>query len=159
MLVARPTRTCCRRKGATTARRERRGGKRDFPLICECLLQRRTWIPLTYMVFDVLGVDGDGVASRSYSERRRILEELRVDGPSSRTPETFDDGESLWKAVCEHELEGVVAKPLRQPLRIGRARLDQDENRAYWALGARARGRAEGSARAAARLEEYAPRR
>jgi hypothetical protein len=29
-------------------------GKPDFGLICECLLQRRFAIPLTYMVFDVL---------------------------------------------------------------------------------------------------------
>jgi ATP-dependent DNA ligase len=27
-----------------------------------------------------------------------------------RTPEAFDDGEALWQAVCEHELEGIVAK-------------------------------------------------
>jgi len=24
--------------------------------------------------------------------------------------DTFDDGQALWTAVCEHELEGVVAK-------------------------------------------------
>ena len=28
-------------------------------------------------------------------------------------PEAFDDGRALWAAVCEHELEGVVAKRLR----------------------------------------------
>src|SRR5207248_9932954 len=31
-------------------------GRPDFDLICECLLQRRYSIPLTYMVFDVLSV-------------------------------------------------------------------------------------------------------
>jgi ATP-dependent DNA ligase len=29
-------------------------GKPDFPLICECLVQRHYSIPLTYMIFDVL---------------------------------------------------------------------------------------------------------
>jgi ATP-dependent DNA ligase len=29
-------------------------GKPDLPLICECLLQRWSSIPLTYTVFDVL---------------------------------------------------------------------------------------------------------
>jgi ATP-dependent DNA ligase len=28
----------------------------------------------------------------------------------TRAPEAFDDCEALWEAVCEHELEGVVAK-------------------------------------------------
>jgi hypothetical protein len=35
---------------------------------------------------------------------------MRLDGPQWRTPEAFDDGEALWQAVCEHELEGLVAK-------------------------------------------------
>jgi bifunctional non-homologous end joining protein LigD len=48
--------------------------------------------------------------SLSYRERRRVLEGLDLDGPQWRTPQVFDDGASLWEAVCEHELEGVVAK-------------------------------------------------
>jgi ATP-dependent DNA ligase len=27
-------------------------------------------------------------------------------------PEAFEEGQALWQAVCEHELEGVVAKRL-----------------------------------------------
>jgi hypothetical protein len=34
---------------------------------------------------------------------------MNLHGPHWQTPEAFDDGEALWKAVCEHELEGVVA--------------------------------------------------
>jgi hypothetical protein len=45
-----------------------------------------------------------------YSERRAILEDLKLNGPHWRTPEAFDAGEALWEAVCEPELEGVVAK-------------------------------------------------
>jgi ATP-dependent DNA ligase len=60
--------------------------------------------------FDVLSVDGEPVVSRPYSERRRILEELQLNDARWRTPQAFDDGEALWAAVCEHELEGVVAK-------------------------------------------------
>jgi bifunctional non-homologous end joining protein LigD len=85
-------------------------GKPDFPQLCECVLQRRSSIPLTYMVFDVISVDGDSVATRPYRERRRILEGLDLDAPGWRTPETFDDPHALWEAICEHELEGVVAK-------------------------------------------------
>jgi ATP-dependent DNA ligase len=33
-------------------------GKPDFPPLCESVLQRRSSIPLTFMAFDVLSVEG-----------------------------------------------------------------------------------------------------
>jgi bifunctional non-homologous end joining protein LigD len=107
-------------------------GKRDFPQLCECVLQRHSSIPLTYMVFDVLSVEGEPVVSRPYRERRRILEELRLDSRQWRTPETFDDGEALWEAVCEHELEGVVAKRRSGRYLPGRSGWIKTKNRDYW---------------------------
>jgi bifunctional non-homologous end joining protein LigD len=60
-------------------------------------------------------------------ERRRMLEELRLDAP-----ETFDDGAALWHAVCEHELEGVVAKK-RSGRYLPRERgWIKTKNRTYW---------------------------
>ena len=61
-------------------------------------------------MFDVLNVDGASVCAQPYRERRRILGDLKLDAPGWRAPDTFDDGAALWEAVCEHELEGVVAK-------------------------------------------------
>jgi hypothetical protein len=68
------------------------------------------------MVFDVLTVDGESVVSQPYSKRRRLLEDLQLDGPQWRTPKAFDDGEALWEAVCEHELEGVGCDVAAQSL-------------------------------------------
>jgi bifunctional non-homologous end joining protein LigD len=85
-------------------------GKPNFLLVCERILMRRRSIPLTFMVFDVLRLDGRDVTAQPYRERRRTLEELDLHGPQWRTPDVFDDGEALWDAVCEHELEGIVAK-------------------------------------------------
>jgi bifunctional non-homologous end joining protein LigD len=85
-------------------------GKPDFPELCECMLLRRRSTPLTFMAFDVLSVAGEPVVSQPYSERRRIIEDLGLDAAQWKTPEAFDDGEAPWTAVCEHELEGVVAK-------------------------------------------------
>jgi ATP-dependent DNA ligase len=45
---------------------------------------RHRSIPLTFMVFDVLRIDGRGVTNRSYRERGRILEELCLEGPHGR---------------------------------------------------------------------------
>jgi bifunctional non-homologous end joining protein LigD len=107
-------------------------GKPDFPLLCECVLQRRSSVPLTLMLFDVLSVDGESVVREPYSERRRILESLRLDGPSWSTPEAFDDGAALWEAVCEHELEGVVAKKRTGRYLPGERGWVKTKNRAYW---------------------------
>jgi ATP-dependent DNA ligase len=42
---------------------------------------------------------------------------LNLDGPYWQTPDNFDDGEALFEAVCERELEGVVAKRRPGPRR------------------------------------------
>jgi bifunctional non-homologous end joining protein LigD len=88
-------------------------GKPDFPLICKRLLRRRfyTLSPSTRSTSKTMYVSS--VAAQPYSERRRILEDLRLDAPQWRTPHAFDDGEALRETVCNHELEGVVAKPRR----------------------------------------------
>jgi bifunctional non-homologous end joining protein LigD len=89
-----------------------RRGRPHFPLVCRRLLQRDASVPLTYVVFDVLALDGEPTTGLPYAGRRALLEALELGrGPWFLTP-TFDDGEALFEAVCEHALEGVVAKPL-----------------------------------------------
>jgi len=107
-------------------------GKPDFPLVCGRILMRHRKIPLTFMAFDVLSVDGRSVTSQPYRERRRILEGLGLDGPPWRTPEAFDDGDALWEAVCEHELEGVIAKRRSSRYAAGVRGWVKVKNRAYW---------------------------
>jgi bifunctional non-homologous end joining protein LigD len=67
-----------------------------------------------------------------YHERRRRLESLDLNGPYWQTPETFDDGEALFDAVCERELEGVVAKRLNGRYRPGERGWIKIKNRDYW---------------------------
>jgi bifunctional non-homologous end joining protein LigD len=107
-------------------------GKPDFPQLCESVLMRHPSTQLTFMAFDVLSVEGEPVISLPYSERRRILAELRLDAPQWRTPEAFDDGEALWAAVCEHELEGVVAKRRSGRYAPGERGWIKTKNRNYW---------------------------
>ena len=107
-------------------------GKPDFERVCERMLFRHDETPLVFVAFDVLSVEGEDVRGCPYQERRQILEELRVDGLQWRTPEAFEDGEALWAAVCEHELEGVVAKRLHEPYLCGERCWVKVKNRAYW---------------------------
>lgn len=85
-------------------------GAPDFPMICERMLMRRSGIAVTYAVFDLLSLEGEDLTGTPYSERRARLEALDLNGLYWQTPETFDDGQALFEAVCAHGLEGVVAK-------------------------------------------------
>src|ERR671935_2984629 len=42
-------------------------GKPDFPLICDCLLHQRGSIPLTFMAFDLLKMEGRDVMRLPYA--------------------------------------------------------------------------------------------
>ena len=89
-----------------------RNGEPYFPDVCHRVLNRDMTIPLTFVVFDLLAVDGTDMTGAPFRERRAELERLALDGPGWSTSETFEDGDALFRAVCEHGLEGVVAKRL-----------------------------------------------
>nr|WP_297426484.1 DNA ligase [uncultured Actinotalea sp.] len=65
--------------------------------------------PATYVVFDVLVLDGADLTRRPWSERRAVLEDLALPGCVQLSP-VYDDGDALWAVTREHGLEGVVAK-------------------------------------------------
>jgi hypothetical protein len=106
-------------------------GSPDFPLVCERMLMRHRGIPITYVVFDLLSLDGRDLTGATYSKRRSQLEALKFDGTYCQTPETFDDGHALLEAVCAHELEGVMAKRKDQPFPGDRGCV-KIKNREYW---------------------------
>ena len=81
-----------------------------FPSVCRRVLHRDTSIALTFVVFDVLRVEGADVVGHPYLERRATLERLELEGPAWSTSVGFEDGHALFDAVCRHGLEGVVAK-------------------------------------------------
>jgi bifunctional non-homologous end joining protein LigD len=67
--------------------------------------------PVTYMVFDVLYLDGRTLIDLPYTERRERLEGLGLDGPNWQTPSYHvGEGESLRKLTKQRGLEGLVAK-------------------------------------------------
>jgi bifunctional non-homologous end joining protein LigD len=69
-------------------------------------------VPATFMVFDVLRLDGKDLMGRPWTERRRVLERLAQDGALGRwqVPPTYDDGRMLHEATLAQGLEGIVSK-------------------------------------------------
>jgi len=70
-------------------------------------------VPVTYALFDLLWLDGRPTTGLAYTERRRLLEELQLNGPAWHTPATHPgEGVALLDATRAAGLEGVVAKRL-----------------------------------------------
>jgi bifunctional non-homologous end joining protein LigD len=75
--------------------------------------------PVTYMIFDLLALDGVDVTDLPYAQRRSALEHLDLSATRWLVPPRFDDGEATLAAADEYALEGVVAKRLSAPYRPG----------------------------------------
>lgn len=76
-------------------------------------------VPVTYMVFDLLGLGDEDWAGRPYRQRREALERAVAPGAHWLVPPTFTDGPATLAAAEEHALEGVVAKRLDSLYRPG----------------------------------------
>jgi bifunctional non-homologous end joining protein LigD len=96
------------------------------------MLMRRRQINVVYVIFDLLSLEGVSLMRAPRSERRAQLESLDLNGSYWRTPEAFDDGPALFEAVCERELEGVVAKRVEGRYRPGERGWIKIKNRNYW---------------------------
>ena len=70
--------------------------------------------PVTYLVFDLLQLDGRPLLDLEYTQRRALLEELALAGPYWQTPPWFPGGdfEAVRSVSVSHHMEGVVAKRL-----------------------------------------------
>jgi bifunctional non-homologous end joining protein LigD len=78
--------------------------------------------PVTYVIFDLLWLDGHSLMDLPYSERRARLAELGLgDGGRWRVPDyVVGHGEQLLAATAQQGLEGVIAKRLDSPYEPGR---------------------------------------
>jgi bifunctional non-homologous end joining protein LigD len=78
-------------------------------------------IPIQYLVYDLLWLDGKHTVELSYEQRRELLTELDVTGPHWQTPPHFTGGGSFARdAGRQQGLPGVTAKRLDSPYRSGK---------------------------------------
>ncbi len=87
--------------------------------------RRRTDTPVTYVVFDLLYLDGRSLLDRPYQERRRELEALGLGGQSWQVPAyQRGEGRAFLDASRAQGLEGIVAKRLDSTYQPGRRAQD-----------------------------------
>jgi bifunctional non-homologous end joining protein LigD len=77
-------------------------------------------VPVTYLIVDVLHLDGRSTLSAPYRERRALLDELALSGPTWRTPPAwFGGGPAVLAAAREQQVGGVVAKQVESAYEPG----------------------------------------
>ena len=82
-------------------------------------------VPVAYMIFDLLYLDGRTTTGLTYRERRRLLEGLKLKGRYWQTPESVEgDGQAMLETSRNAQMEGIMAKRLDSEYQAGR-RSDQ----------------------------------
>ena len=83
--------------------------------------RRAKEVPVAYVVFDLLWLDGHPLVQLAYEERRARLKALGLNGPAWQTPDHLvGNGAAVLNASLQRGLEGVVAKRLDSPYEPGR---------------------------------------
>jgi bifunctional non-homologous end joining protein LigD len=78
-------------------------------------------VPVVLLVFDVLFLEGRSTIERPYSDRRGLLDSLRLQGPHLNAPPWFKGGGGdVFQAAIRQDLEGVVAKRMGSTYQPGR---------------------------------------
>lgn len=75
--------------------------------------------PTTYVIFDLVGVDGLDLAPLPWSARRDALEQLVPERARWQVSPQYADGPGLWRATAEQGLEGIVSKRVSSTYQVG----------------------------------------
>ncbi len=76
--------------------------------------------PVSFVVFDVLWLDGELLVDRPQTERRAILDRLAIKGPAWQTAPVLDASPEELMAACRQlGLEGFMAKRRDAPYLVG----------------------------------------
>jgi len=78
-------------------------------------------VPVTYMIFDLMWLDGHSLVKETYAKRRQELDGLKLKGASWQTP-PFEKGggPEMLEASRKAGLEGIMGKKLESPYEPGR---------------------------------------
>ena len=79
-------------------------------------------VPVTFLAFDLLWLNGRALLDLPYSRRRALLESLGLNGANWQVPPSFttESGADVQAVSREHHLEGVMAKRLQSRYEPGR---------------------------------------
>ncbi|WP_372726970.1 non-homologous end-joining DNA ligase [Nocardioides sp.] len=81
--------------------------------------------PVTFLIFDLLRLDGRDLTGEPLAKRRELLTGLGLTGLGLagdhwHVPDAYDDGDMLFEATLQQGLEGIVSKRLSSRYHPGR---------------------------------------
>ncbi|WP_409175628.1 ATP-dependent DNA ligase [Brevibacillus fortis] len=83
----------------------------DFELTMQRFQSRKSRLPISYVVFDILHYDGADLRGLTLMERKSVLDQAITDTPTMSKIAYIDGrGEDLWDAIVDRNMEGIVAK-------------------------------------------------
>jgi bifunctional non-homologous end joining protein LigD len=78
-------------------------------------------VPILFVLFDLLYLDGRNLMPLPYTQRRAMLEELTLAGPHWQvTPSYINRGQQMLDAARQNSLEGIIAKKIDSTYEVGR---------------------------------------
>ncbi|MGV3464689.1 MAG: non-homologous end-joining DNA ligase [Heyndrickxia sp.] len=81
-------------------------------------------VPIIYMIFDIIYLNGIWIYDKSFRERNEILSQIITPNKHIQLVPSVNQTQSLFNAVKEQELEGIVLKRVDSPYTIGKKRGD-----------------------------------
>lgn len=86
-------------------------GKTDFQALQNYMKNRKT-LTLTYIVFDLLALDGADLRGRRLIDRKEMLETLMENAPDNLyySRHIKGNGKESFAAACEADMEGIIGK-------------------------------------------------
>lgn len=94
--------------------------RRDGIRRLEKVRQVRQAVPVTYMIFDVLYVDGVWITDRPFEERFHVLSEIVAPNDRVQLVSSQPNGQALFEVIRQHGLEGIVMKHVHGKYVIGK---------------------------------------
>jgi len=108
----------------------------SFPRLCQRMLQGDHSVPVVFVAFGLLELDGQRVTHMPLgASGSSNTADVCQHGPCSRRLSRRLLRSPLWQVCVDQGLEGVVAKRLRSPYRPGERGWVKVKNRDYWRYG------------------------
>ncbi|MEC0239287.1 RNA ligase family protein [Paenibacillus dokdonensis] len=76
-------------------------------------------VPIVYMVFDILYLNGESVTNKPLHERQALLAQVLIPSPLVQAVPSYPDIPLLHEISKQHQLEGIVIKDLDSVYAVG----------------------------------------
>ncbi len=92
-----------------------KSGKTDFQTLQNHLNTKNG--NLTYMIFDLLSLDGIDLRGEKLIERKKILEKILKNAPENLlfSQHILGNGNKIFEESCKNKLEGIIGKKINSP--------------------------------------------